>query len=143
MHNPLTPPAVHQDAATIGTFQALIARQAMALREVVDKTKTLKEEVKDILQNDTQLSELEQAADVHNQKVKERKAVMNNTIEVVGVKQKIKELQEQKKELEESMSNNLVNYHSLTNSTSLDTPTGEQVEFVVRARIKPQQLRLF
>ena len=56
---------------------------------------------------------------------------------VVRLKNDIGELNEQKKEIEEALSNHLVNYYQLTNSKSIDTSDGDQREFVIRAKIKP------
>ena len=76
-------------------------------------------------------------------KVKVAKAKVQFKPEATATKISIAELNEQKKEIEETLSNHLVNYHAMTNSNSVDTQGGDQAEFVIRASIKPKQLKLF
>jgi hypothetical protein len=57
----------------------------------------------------------------------------------MGLKVKISELREEQKELEETLSGHLVNYHSITNSNSFDTSDGDQWEFSIKAKIKPRK----
>ena len=75
-----------------------------------------------------------------NQTLKERRSQLQNDAQVTTLKIDIAELNEQKKELEETLSNQLVSYHSLTNSTSFDTSDGDQWEFKIHAKIKGKKL---
>ena len=77
--------------------------------------------------------------ETHNLKVKERKAQLQTNPAAMSLKAKIGELREQQKELEETLSNHLVNYHSLTHSHSFDTSDGDQWEFTITAKIKPRK----
>ncbi|MFH2118228.1 MAG: hypothetical protein ABII10_00600, partial [Candidatus Paceibacterota bacterium] len=85
------------------------------------------------------LSEAKAEMEAHSLKVKDRKSQMQSNPESMTLKAKIGDLSEQQKELEETLSNHLVNYYSMTNSHSFDTSDGDQWEFVVKARIKPRR----
>jgi len=51
----------------------------------------------------------------------------------------IGELKEQQKEIEETLSNHLINYHAMTNSKSFDTSDGDQWDFSIKAKIRPRK----
>ena len=81
---------------------------------------------------------MEREAQVHTSKMKERKSQLQSDPQVTSLKIMIAELKEQQKELEETLSNHLINYHSLTNSKSFDTSDGDQWDFSIKAKIRPR-----
>jgi len=128
-----------QMAETLTTLQNLVERHALQLEEIKDKLKTHRTSLRDVFENDPTLSEAKVELEAHSLKVKDRKAQVQSNPESMALKAKIGELAEQQKELEETLSNHLVNYHGLTNSNSFDTSDGDQWEFVIKARIKPRR----
>ena len=72
---------------------------------------------------------------LRNKSVGDKDLEMNTTYK----KRRLFEIQQ--KELEETLSNHLVNYHSLTHSNSFDTSDGDQWEFSITAKIKPRKKR--
>lgn len=126
-------------AETLTTLQNLIERHANALEDIKEKLKDNRTSLRDVMENDPTLSEAKAEMETHSLKVKERKSQLQSTPESMGLKVKISELREQQKELEETLSNHLVNYHSLTNSNSFDTSDGDQWEFSIKAKIKPRK----
>jgi ABC-type transporter Mla subunit MlaD len=144
---PTTPPAIVQQADQVGEtiqrLQSLIERYAAELKRLKNDKKLLTEQEKSILDNDSQLSIVQESAETLNKQVKMRKAELKNTIEMVNLKAKKSELSEEQKEIEETMSNHLLNYYKLTGSKSFDTSNGEQVEFKTKATISSKQLSLF
>ncbi len=131
--------ASDQLATTITSLQNLIERNADNLDVVKQKLKLQREQLKNIFENDTQLSEATQQADTFSRQVKERKSTLQSDPEVTKLKVDIGELTEQKKEIEEALSSHLVNYYQLTNSTSFDTSDGDQREFVIKAAVKSKR----
>jgi hypothetical protein len=75
-------------------------------------------------------------AQVIEQELKEKKAKVTNDPKVVSLKLELAEIAQEKREIEETLSNHLVNYHQLTGSTSFDTSDGDQWEFKIQARVK-------
>lgn len=125
-------------AETLGTLQNLIERHALNLEEISKQLKETNESLRSVFENDTTLTEAENEAQSFTSKVKERKSQLQSDPQVTSLKIKIGELKEQQKELEETLSNHLINYHSLTNSKSFDTSDGDQWDFSIKAKIRPR-----
>src|SRR3972149_7812821 len=126
-------------AETLTSLQSLVERHALELEEIKSKLRDSRSSLKDVFENDPALSEAQAEMETHNLKVKERKEQLQTNPAAMSLKAKIGELREQQKELEETLSNHLVNYHSLTHSHSFDTSDGDQWEFRITAKIKPRK----
>lgn len=124
-------------AQTLTALQNLIERHAQQLDEIGKQLKEHRESLRSIFDNDTELGAAEEQAKAFSTQVKQRKSQLQSDATAIRLKNTVAELNEQKKEIEESLSNHLVNYYQLTNSTSFDTSDGDQREFVIRARVKP------
>lgn len=133
----------NQIGETISSLQNIIELNAVELQRVKNELKEKRESLKSVFDNDTQLSEAQAKASVLLDDVKARKSQMAADPQVTSLKVQIAELNSHKKEIEESLSNHLVNYHGITNSTSFDTSDGDQWDFSVSAKVKPRQLKLF
>lgn len=123
-------------ANTIMSLQNIIERNADALDEVKDQIKLNREQLKSVFENDTELAAAEEEAKKFSTQVKERKGQLQGDPTVTRIKVEIGELKEKQTEIEEALSNHLVNFYSLTNSRSFDTSDGDQREFVIRAKVK-------
>lgn len=126
-------------AETLTSLQNLIERRALQLQDIKEKMRDSREMLRDLFDNDTTLSEVQEEAKAHSVKVKERKSQLSSNPEAMSLKVKISEFRDEQKELEETLSNHLVNYHSMTNSNSFDTSDGDQWEFSIKAKIKPRK----
>lgn len=125
-----------QLADTLMHLQGIIERNAQQLERIKKEIKERRESLKSVFENDTELNEAEtQATQIVNQ-VKERKAKLKADPQVTSLNVQIGELKQQASELEDTLSNHLVNYYQLTNSKSFDTSEGDQWEFEVRAKVK-------
>jgi chromosome segregation ATPase len=133
--------ASNEVAETLASLQGLIERQANQLKEVGEELKHKRESLKNIFDNDPQLGEAEAKVEVMTDEVKVRKSQLQTDPQVTSLKVQIGELNEQKKEMEETLSNHLVNYHQITNSTSFDTSDGDQWDFNIKAKIKARKNR--
>lgn len=125
-----------QIGETITSLQNVIERNANQLDELKEKLKESRESLRSVFENDTELTAAQEQVSNFSQSVKERKVKLLADATVVRLQTLIGELNEQKKELEETLSNHLVNYYDLTKSTSFDTQDGDQREFTIRAAVK-------
>lgn len=123
-------------AETLSSLQNLIEKHAMELTRISSELKEKRDSLKSVFENDVQLEEAKAEVEKQTMALKERKSQLQSDPQVTSLKTDIAELNEQKKELEETLSNHLVNYHTLTNSTSFDTSSGDQWEFNIKAKIK-------
>lgn len=129
----------NQLAETLNSLQGVIERNAEHLETIASEMKIKREELKNVFDNDSQLEEAQNQAKEFSTKVKERRASLQSDPQVTSLKVQIGELSQQKKEIEETLSNHLVNYYSLTNSKSFDTSDGDQWEFSVKAKVKSRK----
>ena len=127
-------------AETLTSLNNLIEKHARELTRIEGELKEKRQSLKNIFDNDVQLTEAMEEVEKHNLAMKERKAQLQNDPQSTSLKIDVAELNQQKKELEETLSNHLVNYHALTNSTSFDTSDGDQWDFVIKAKIKAKKL---
>jgi len=126
-------------AETLSSLQNVIERSAGKLTELKNELKEKRESLKSVFENDIPLAEAKAQVDIQNTQLKERKAKLQSDPQVTSLKVQIGEINEQKKEIEESLSNHLINYYSLTNSTSFDTSDGDQWDFTVRAKVSSKK----
>jgi predicted ATP-dependent endonuclease of OLD family len=131
--------ASDQVAESLTYLQQIIERNAQELERIQEELKLKREGLRSVFENDPQLAESEEQAEMVSNQVKERKAQLQNSSQATQLKSNIGELNEQKKEIEETLSNHLVNYYSLTNSTSFDTSDGDQWEFKIKARVNARK----
>lgn len=129
----------NQLAATLSSLQGVIERNAQHLETIAHEMKEKREELKNVFDNDAQLEAAETQAKETSSKVKERRSQLQSDPQVTSLKVQLGELSQQKKEIEETLSNHLVNYYSITNSTSFDTSEGDQWEFSVKAKVKTRK----
>jgi len=123
-------------AETLESLQRIIERNADELEEVGKKLREFRESLRNYFENDTDLSEAESQATQFVEQLKTRKAQLRNHPQVVTLHNKIGEANEKKKEIQEALSNHLLNYYTLTNSTSFDTSDGDQREFTIKASVR-------
>ncbi len=128
--------ASDQLAETLTHLQNVIERNVSELKRLKEEIKLKRESLKSVFENDTELAEAEVQAEAVTQQVKERRARLQSDPQSASLKAQIAETNQEKKEVEEALNNHLLNYYSLTNSMSIDTSDGDQLEFKVRASIK-------
>ncbi len=146
--NTITPTAIVETvrdnaSETIFSLQNLIAKNATRLRELKAKKKMLSEQEKSLLENNQEFQEAESVASEHIQAVKEAKLKVKQSLEAQKLKTQKVELSEEEKEIQETLSNHLVSYYSLTNSNIVDIDNGEQIQMTIKATISAKQLELF
>lgn len=130
----------NQLADTLNSLQNLIEKHARELTRIETELKEKRQSLKNVFDNDVQLTEAREEVEKHTQAMKERRVQLQNDPQSTSLKIDVADLNQQKKELEETLSNHLVNYHALTNSTSFDTSDGDQWDFSIKAKIKAKKL---
>jgi hypothetical protein len=123
-------------AETINALQGVIERNALELQELAKKIKLKREMMKSTLDQNQGLAEAEEKVKAVATELKEQKSKVANDPAMVSLKLELAELAQNKREIEETLSSHLVNYHQLTGSTSFDTSDGDQWEFKISARVK-------
>jgi ABC-type transporter Mla subunit MlaD len=126
-------------AETLNALQGVIERNARELIELNKNLKEKREMLKNALENNTEINEALAKAKQVTDEIKEKKAKAGNDPAVVNLKLQVAEMAQNKKEVEETLSSHLVNYHQLTGSTSFDTTDGDQWEFSISARVKSRK----
>lgn len=126
-------------AETLSALQGVIERNANELIDLSKKLKEKREMLKSTLENNTEIAEAQTKAKALNDEIKQKKSQALNQPEVVNLKLEIAEMAQNKKEIEETLSSHLINYHQLTGSTSFDTSDGDQWEFSISARVKAKK----
>lgn len=126
-------------AETLTSLQNVIERNANELERISNELKEKRELLKNVFENDTELSTAEAQVQVMSEEVKQRRSKLQTEPQVTSLKVQIGEINEQKKELEEALSNHLVNYHQITGSKSFDTSDGDQWDFDIRAKVKARK----
>ncbi len=126
-------------ADTLQYLQNIIERNALELSRLRNELKEKRESLKNVFENDSQLVEAEEKAKEVVNEASQRKTVINSSPEATQLRASIGELREQQAEIEETLSNHLLNYYTLTNSTSFDTSDGDQWEFNIKAKVKARK----
>lgn len=123
-------------AETLNALQGVIERNARELGQLNKQLKEKREMLKNMVDNDVEVSAAEEKVKLIQNELKEKKAKISTDPAQVALKLEVAELANNKREIEETLSSHLVNYHQLTGSTSFDTSDGDQWEFKISARVK-------
>jgi len=126
-------------AQSLNYLQNVIERNATELERIEHEMKEKRESLQSVMENDTELGEAEAMAEVATTKLKERRMQLQNNPQVSTLRVQLKEMSDQKKEVEETLSNHLINYFQITQSTSFDTSDGDQWDFSVKAKVKARK----
>lgn len=128
--------AVDFDSESYQATQNLIARLSTQLEELENEQKKVKDMLKDVFDNDAELSTAEETAKEAQKTQKERQGQLNDTQQVKDLRSKISDFQEDIKMVKESLNTHLINYFQMTGSMSVDMPDGNEREFTLNARLK-------
>lgn len=133
-------PDTSADDSTVGSslsaVEGIIRRQSGRLDELKEQARVLSDQLRSIQANDEELSKAEEEVKIAARKQKERKTALANTAESMQIKYKLKELKESIKDIEESLSNHLLNLFQITGVKEFDTDDGNKREYDVRAKLR-------
>jgi len=125
------------DQETFIAVKGLIQRLSMNLDELNTKQKDLRQSLTNIADNDLALAEMEEQAKDAQLAYKKRKKDLMESTEAKEIRGKLKELNEEKRDLQDSLTNHLLNYFQMTGTQSFETPSGGEREFKLNARLLP------
>ena len=131
--------ASNKIAETLNALQGVIERNAHELQELEKTLREKREMLKNMVDNNTDVSEAEAKAKAMNDELKQKKAKISADPATVSLKLQLAEISQNKKEVEETLSDHLVNYYQLTGSKSFDTSDGDQWEYNIKARVKAKK----
>jgi len=134
---------VEQMAETAQSVRAIALRQLAEVKRLKDERKQIKEQKKNLLENDVMLADAVAAAEERNQEIKQLKAKVVGTPEYAQNNIKDKELTEQINELSESITNHLVNYTKISGSDFLEDEEGNELKIKHKIMVSSGQMRLF
>ena len=126
-------------AETLNALQGVIERNAKELIEIEKTLKEKREMLKSMIDNNQEIGEAESKAKLITDELKQKKAKAAADPAMVNLKLQLADINQNKKEIEETLSSHLVNYHQLTGSTSFDTTDGDQWEFNIKAKVKAKK----
>lgn len=122
--------------ASLQAIEGVIRRQSDRLDKLQEDLKTINDQIKSILDNDEELSKVQEEVKVAAAKQKQRKSSLSNSAESMQLKYKQKDLKESIKDVASSLSNHLVNLYQMTGAKEFDSDDGTRREFEVSARLR-------
>lgn len=143
--NNMTPPAIVQSVGEIEVHSqlAIIQRQMAEIDRLKDEKKNLRESLNNLLENNADYNEKNELKKSAAREAKLAKDKVLTTPEATGIVVKMDDVTAAIKELQESLSNNLMVYHTKTGSRSFEDAEGNERTIVYTYKVKPKQLRLF
>lgn len=129
-------PEPTSQASSLHALEGVIRRQSVRLDELRAEVKTLNDQLRSILDNDEELSKAEEEVKVAARKQKERKTALASNAESMQIKFKLKDIKESIKDLEDSLSNHLLNLFQVTGVKEFDTDDGGKREYDVKAKLR-------
>ena len=124
------------DGESLLAVEGIIRRQSVRLDEIKEKLKQFNDQLRSIMDNDEALTNAEEEVKQANRRQKERKTMLGNSAESLQIKFHIKELKESVKDIEESLSNHLLNLYQMTGVKEFDTDDGGKREYDVKAKLR-------
>lgn len=143
MHDPINPPAqIEQAAETAESLRAIALRQIAQVKELKEQRKQIREQKKNLLENDVLLADAVAAAEERNQEIKQIKAKVVATPEYQQNNVKDKELGDEIRELSDSITNHVVNYTKIAGDY-LEDEEGNELKITHKVTVSSGQMRLF
>jgi chromosome segregation ATPase len=121
---------------TLVATQNLIQRYSQQYDTLKHQMSELRESLNNLFENDEELQAKEAEAKTLTTDLKAKRQQVKEAPEAVQLQLKIKELGEERKEIEEALNNHLLRYYQLTGSQVIENPDGSEREFSVNARLK-------
>jgi len=117
----------------------LVMRKTVQADELNSQISELSDSLKNILINDSELAQSEEDAKKAKKAAVARKTTLMNSPEAVSVKLKLQEAKEDLKDIEDSLSTQLLSLYQITGVQEFETDEGEVREFVIKARVKSKK----
>lgn len=112
-----------------------VHRLMLEVAECRGKMKTVKDNLKDVLEQNDEYRALQEELQELTGKRSAAKKLLESDKDFQVVNSELEELKYQYKDLQEILSHHLVTYFSETNETQISSPEGDAVQVVVSAKI--------
>lgn len=112
-----------------------VHRLMLELGECRGKMKTVKDQLKDVLEQNDEYRALQEELKELTGKRQTAKKLLESDKDYQTVNSELEELKYQYKDLQEILSHHLVTYFSETNETQIASPDGDSVQVVVSAKL--------
>jgi predicted nucleic acid-binding Zn-ribbon protein len=122
---------MEEDKTTLDAIHRLM----IELSETSGKMKKIKEDLKDIAEQNDEYRAVQEELKEATEKRATAKKLLEADKDYQVVNSELEELKFKYKDLQEIMSHHLVTYFSETNETSLPMPNGETMQVVVSAKL--------
>ncbi len=121
----------NEDKTTLDAIHRLMLEMA----ETRGKTKTIKDQLKDIAEQNDEYRAIQEELKEASVKRQTAKKLLEADKDYQLVNSELEELKFKQKDLQEIMSHHLVSYFSQTNETQVTTPEGDTLQVVVSAKL--------
>jgi predicted nucleic acid-binding Zn-ribbon protein len=122
------------DATEDKTTKDAVVRLMLELAETRGKMKTVKDQLKDVAEQNDEYRALQEELKEVSAKRQTAKKLLEADKDYQVINSELEELKFKYKDLQEIMSHHLVTYFSETNETSIETPEGD-MQVVVSAKL--------
>ena len=112
-----------------------VHRLMLEVAECRGKMKTVKDQIKDVLEQNDEYRALQEELKELTGKRQTAKKLLESDKDFQVVNSELEELKYQYKDLQEILSHHLVTYFSETSETQISSPEGDAVQVVVSAKI--------
>jgi hypothetical protein len=136
--NPTTPPAQAFDINAYNATLEVVRRRIGILGKAKEELKKLKEMFNDIFINDALYQKADGIVKEAMKKRKEIQAQLTKQPAAVELNGKLKDLKEQIKDNEASLSEELMDYYKTSGVTEIEDENGQVHEFSISIRLKPK-----
>lgn len=131
----ISQPANTNSAVDLINLESIIKNSLIKINNLKDELKKEKEMFEDTLANDSVYNDhLQKVIQATNIKNETRKQILKQPA-VVTVSQKVKDLRDEIKEIQQTLSSYLAQYQQLSGQNQIETENGEVMEIVVTARL--------
>ena len=137
--NPSPPPVAAFDIAAYNATLEIVRRRIGILEKAKGQLKKLKEMYQDIFVNDAKYNEEDKLVKEAMKKRKDVQSQLAHRPEAADLNGKIKDLSEQIKDNEASLSDELMEYYKTAGVTEIEDENGQVQEFTIVIRLKPKK----
>jgi len=117
------------------SLRNLIQRYADQADQVKSQVSEVRDSLKNMFANDTELQQLEDQTKQMTTDVKAKRQRIKESPEAVQLQMKTKELKEELGEIEDTLKNYLLRYYQMTGSTVIEDEAGDEREIRINAKL--------
>jgi hypothetical protein len=124
------------DIQTFEATRSVVSRQVQHLQKLKNEIKQQNQQLKNLLENDQNLNIAQTEAKEVAQKAKVRKTELLETSEAKKIKLRISDLKDEQTDLEDSLTNHLLDLYQATGVMEFEDTEGHIWEYNLKAKLK-------